>query len=354
MVVGRPVNVRQKIIRLATFLGGLYFFVEFVMPPTVGGFQIDKYHEPISNGFVVVGAMAVGLGIINLLAVHGTKVAFLKKQWVNSLALLIGLFLMMAITFNEWRSSEQITASVARVFRLRDFSVRIKSDFESAAAGVPSFDYRNMKLREAGNELLAQIEREGAVADAPSLGVDHPDRQTIQNYRLELQKSIVDCRLQLQTLTLSRTPSADDLAKNEQVAAAFNGVALAWQELANLVYKYTSTRKSYEFLYEGLFVSLGSAMFSLLGFYIAAAAYRAFRVRSVESALMMGAALLVMMGQIPFGVWLWEGFPDVRLWLLTTPSSAAFRAVKIGAEVAALVIAFRMWFSIESNSFGKE
>ena len=66
---------------------------------------------------------------------------------------------------------------------------------------------------------------------------------------------------------------------------------------------------------------------------------------------MMAAALVVMLGQIPFGSWIWEGFPDLRLWLLRVPNAAAFRAIKIGAEVAGLIMAFRMWFSIESESF---
>ncbi|MBN8550913.1 MAG: hypothetical protein J0M12_16490, partial [Deltaproteobacteria bacterium] len=109
----------------------------------------------------------------------------------------------------------------------------------------------------------------------------------------------------------------------------------------------------YDLLYQGFFVSLGAAMFSLLGFYIAAAAYRAFRIKSLESALMMVAAVIVMLGQIPFGLWLWDGFPELRLWLLSVPNSGAFRAIKLGAAVAGLIMAYRMWFSIETESFAE-
>jgi hypothetical protein len=44
----------------------------------------------------------------------------------------------------------------------------------------------------------------------------------------------------------------------------------------------------------------------------------------------------------------------VRLWLLRVPNSAAFRAIEIGAAIAGLVMAFRMWLSIESQSFSNE
>jgi hypothetical protein len=109
--------------------------------------------------------------------------------------------------------------------------------------------------------------------------------------------------------------------------------------------------KLYDFLFDGLFNQLGSAMFALLGVYIAAAAYRAFRVRTLESALMMTAAVVVMLGQISFGKQVYEHMPAIRQWLLEVPNSAAFRAIRLGAGVAGLLLAIRMWLSIESKSF---
>ena len=44
---------------------------------------------------------------------------------------------------------------------------------------------------------------------------------------------------------------------------------------------------TYDALFNGAYFSLSSTMFSLLAFYIAAAAYRAFRVRSAEAAAAM-------------------------------------------------------------------
>ena len=75
-------------------------------------------------------------------------------------------------------------------------------------------------------------------------------------------------------------------------------------------------------------------------------------MRSFESGLMMAAAILVMLGQISFGVWLWGDLPQIRQWLMEIPNSAAFRAIKFGSAIAGLVLAIRMWLSIESTSFG--
>ncbi len=45
------------------------------------------------------------------------------------------------------------------------------------------------------------------------------------------------------------------------------------------------------FIFQGLYNNLGSAMFSLLAFYIATAAYRAFRLQNIETGLMMGSSI---------------------------------------------------------------
>ena len=70
---------------------------------------------------------------------------------------------------------------------------------------------------------------------------------------------------------------------------------------------------------------------------------------------MMSAALVVMIGQTPFATdVLWGVLPSWRGWLLEVPKSAAFRAIRIGAGIAGLILAFRMWFSIESEGFSEK
>jgi len=109
-----------------------------------------------------------------------------------------------------------------------------------------------------------------------------------------------------------------------------------------------------DFLFGGLMNNLSSAMFSLLAFYMASAAYRSFRVHNLEAALMMAAALAIMLGQIPLGYWLSADAPQVRNWLMTWISTPAFRGIAFGAMVAGLAMAVRMWLSLEKTSGGGE
>ena len=346
-------NVRTRLIKLVTFLGGIYFFLEFVLPGTVFGVKIDTYHDQISNGFITVGAMAAGLGLINLLMQHGSKIIFRRKEWVYSAALLSGLVIMIAVTFQDWSGTRRVAEEVAEISRLSDFAERIKSDHEKQVEGVLPAATRNGKLKEAAARLLARIEGDMAAFDLDRFGTGSIDHGLAQGYLAEAGAGAGGVRTALRKLTAT-DGDVVDLTRNGAAARALRGLADSWRNLRNLEYEHSNAKHVYRLLFEGLFVSLGSAMFSLLGFYIAAAAYRAFRIRSAESSLMMIAAVLVMLGQIPFGVWIWSGLPDVRLWLLEIPNSAAFRAITFGAGVAGLVMAFRMWFSIESDTFDGE
>jgi hypothetical protein len=131
------------------------------------------------------------------------------------------------------------------------------------------------------------------------------------------------------------------------VAMLVMGVAGFWSEFGK---NPTVTSFFQDFLFTGLYNNLGSAMFSLLAFYIAGAAYRSFRVQSVEAGLMMLAALVVMIGQIPLGFYVWHQFPTVRNWLMTQVSTPGIRAIIFGILVAFLVTAVRMWLSLERGS----
>jgi uncharacterized membrane protein len=121
----------------------------------------------------------------------------------------------------------------------------------------------------------------------------------------------------------------------------------------------------YEVLFNGLFAPLQAATFSLLAFYIASAAYRAFRIRSAEAALMMGAAFIVMLGQVPVGMWLTSGIPAsgpaafFRLeklgeWVMNWLNTPAQRGITFGIAVGALAMSLRVWLSLERGTFFSE
>jgi hypothetical protein len=351
-------NYRSFLIRLVTFLGGIYFFLEFVLPSELpGDIQFGKYHTEISRGFILVGAMALGLGIINLLLVHGSKIAFQKKGWPNSFALLFGLFLMMFVTTADWLGELRISRTLAEINVLREFSQLIRKDNLDQIVDHQGTAERNRLLQEALKEKLARITKR---VDALEPGLRQEwERDRFVSYKELTSEMVQRVYLLNEGLAIdadmlkTQPETGQALDANLALEAAASELTQAYREVLRMNYQHSLQRRSYNLLFHGLFVALGSAMFSLLAFYIAAAAYRAFRVKSMESTLMMLAAFAVMLGQIPFGVWIWEGLTELRLWIMVTPNSAASRAIKIGAAIAGLVMAFRMWLSIESRSFAE-
>jgi hypothetical protein len=338
---------RQRLIRIFTFLGGLYFFLEYLLPEKIGDFQFSAYNDQITKGLMTVSAMAFGLGLINVVFIHGSKIAFLRKGWFNSVGLLLGLVAMLVITLREWQGSATIVAQGRDFSVLADFTQAIKQDFDQKKTTAERTAERIGIVREE----FSKARTARLITPELPATVSPLEREQYAAIGVSLAEAVTQVETALNGVNLQADPSLQTLVP---LASALRSVAQRVQEQAQFNYRYSFDFSIYQLLYEGFFIALGSAMFALLGFYMAAAAYRAFRVRSFESALMMGAAVIVMLGQIPFGLWIWDGFTDLRLWLLSTPSTAAFRAVKFGAAVAGLVMAFRMWLSIETDSFSNE
>lgn len=339
-------NYRTTIIRTVTFLAGLYFFLEFLLSEEfLKRTGVSEYHQPISYGFIAVGAMAIGLGLINIFSFHGGRLLFRKRGWINSGALLIGLAAMMTFAVMEWQSGLKAARKMDEVALLSEFSSAIVKDREASKEGIPAPEIRISALVSAFTKIKGEIER-SAINDGSESDTESKDKI----------RGEVSAALEKSGVTIAAIGSQKGFPKDEltQLAADLEELSVIYGKLLRANSDNTIGKRGYTLLNNGLFIPLGSAMFSLLGFYIAAAAYRAFRVKSLESFLMMAAAVLVMCGQISFTLRLFGGFSEIRDWLLNVPNSAAFRAISIGTSVAGLVLAIRMWLSIESGSFSKQ
>ncbi len=97
---------------------------------------------------------------------------------------------------------------------------------------------------------------------------------------------------------------------------------------------------------------LSATMFSIIGFFIASAAFRTFRARSIEATLLLMAAVIIMLGQTPLGQMLWQGIPDIMVWLFTVPTTAAKRALLFGIAMGSIAFSLRIIFGIERSYLG--
>ena len=108
-------------------------------------------------------------------------------------------------------------------------------------------------------------------------------------------------------------------------------------------------------LYNQLYVPMSATMYSTLAFFIASAAYRAFRIRTWHAALLAVTAMLVMIGRIPIGQSIWSGFPRFSDWVMFEgPNMVGQRAILIGAALGAISTGLKMIFGIERSYLGGE
>lgn len=112
------------------------------------------------------------------------------------------------------------------------------------------------------------------------------------------------------------------------------------------------------FFYNQLYSPMQATMFALLAFFIASAAFRAFRIRTVEAGLLAAAALIVMLGRVPVGNVMTSFLPHeiqmgaVQEWIMNVPQNAAKRAILMGAAMGVMATGLRVILGIERSYLG--
>ena len=151
---------------------------------------------------------------------------------------------------------------------------------------------------------------------------------------------------------------------------------------------WTSINVARDFVFDGMLQQMDAAMFSLIAFYILSAAYRAFRVRSIEATILLATALIVILSLMGAVEYLWGsgvasmfGFHDtvladgtkqtaaeamtaansfggnltltsIRGWIQSTVQTPSIRAIDWGIGIGALAMGLRLWLSLERTSGG--
>jgi hypothetical protein len=124
-----------------------------------------------------------------------------------------------------------------------------------------------------------------------------------------------------------------------------------------------------DLLFDGVLQEMDAAMFSLVGFYILSAAYRAFRARSVEATILLVAALIMMLSILGLVVGIWDGavnsvaehagpvrgllenlrLTDIAAWIKNTFQTSSIRALDFGVGIGLLAMGVRIWLNLEKT-----
>lgn len=125
-----------------------------------------------------------------------------------------------------------------------------------------------------------------------------------------------------------------------------------------IFHKHQGEGTPFIWLFDTMYDPLSATMFALLAFFITSAAYRAFRARSTQAVLLLTAAILVMLGQVPVGAAIWGpdsflgGFPGIKDWIMDVPNLAGKRAILMGAALGAISTGLRVILGLERAHLG--
>jgi hypothetical protein len=110
----------------------------------------------------------------------------------------------------------------------------------------------------------------------------------------------------------------------------------------------------FSYVYNNIYVHMDMTIFSLLAFFIASAAYRAFKLRTLEASVLLIVGTLMLIGRAPIGGAIWSGFPDIATWLMDVPNVAGQRAIMLGVAIGAISLCLRQLLGVERGYLGPE
>ena len=122
----------------------------------------------------------------------------------------------------------------------------------------------------------------------------------------------------------------------------------------------------FKWITDQFFLPLQATIFALLAFFMASAAFRAFRARNAEATILLVAGGLVMVGRVPLLEFLAAPFPPLQPgaagasqalgklteWIMQVPNGAAQSGIIIGAALGAASMALRVILGIERGYLG--
>ena len=123
---------------------------------------------------------------------------------------------------------------------------------------------------------------------------------------------------------------------------------------------YLHNGSAFWWIYQYVYYPLAATMFSLLAFFIASAAFRAFRAKNAEASLLLGTAFIILIGRTYFGDVLSGPLPeDLQFSSMTGTIMSVFnlagnRAIMIGIALGTVSLSLRILMGVDRSYIGSE
>jgi hypothetical protein len=132
--------------------------------------------------------------------------------------------------------------------------------------------------------------------------------------------------------------------------------------------QYNSAGSWFGWMYEFMFKPLTATIFALLAFYVASAAFRAFRAKNFEALLLLGTAFIILLSQTFAGYWLtswlpsdtqtsywaWLRMENLKILIMRVFTTAGTRAIMIGIALGLASTSVKILLGQDRSYLGSE
>ena len=146
-----PQRLRKPVIAFVTFLGGLYFTLEFLIPH-------DNYFTHVMpevvNAEIVVSCFTLFIGIYNLFGVHGRAIRRKQPGWYNSVAFFVSFFLIASAGFIKDMHPDGAAKPLFEILFNGFMNSLQATTFSLIAFYIVSAAYRAFRIRNSESVLM--------------------------------------------------------------------------------------------------------------------------------------------------------------------------------------------------------
>jgi len=102
-----------------------------------------------------------------------------------------------------------------------------------------------------------------------------------------------------------------------------------------------------QWTFKWVLVPLQATLFSLMAFFVVVAAWRVFRLRNLESALLLLVGVLILVSQVPLKFPWAEDLAGFKNWILAVPATAGARGIILGVTLGIVTTGLRLLLGID-------
>lgn len=318
--------MKYRIPLLITMIAGFIMLIREFIPHA----PFDQLDDILQDWYMIVASFAIILGVESLIHVHSMKISFKRRDWQYSVVLIIA-FILMAFCgifggiedkeFYNLNNEDDLQNVLNMTIALTEGKTTIDSLIPEGTADKGAY------------LVINQSKIKLDVTKTRGVHAIHPER----GYRIPAQYSE------------DKSISLKSELRDRQIYIHRGGISFAL-----MYYLYGG----FQFSYRWIYTALGSTMFSILAFFVASAAYRAFKARTLEASLLLLSAFLVMLGRVTFGEMISDltgiDIPYITDWVMNYPNTAGQKAIMIGIALGIISTSLRVILGIEKSYLGRD